>query len=148
MSTKDMHYNIMHKGYDIPLFWEGKIIDFDSEVQAQQFALAAGVDLKHEADIVFQELPFEWRISGDEAFRKLNKRLCKKRMRQMKELKCLVCGADVEVVEDISTHYEEGENGNLDVVITTSGYCTKCNKEHVWNERYAFKGYYDVEVED
>ena len=66
----------------------------------------------------------------------------------MNELKCLVCGADVEVEEDVSTSYEDGENGNLDVVFTTVGYCTKCNKEHTWKERYVFKGYYDVEVED
>jgi len=66
----------------------------------------------------------------------------------MKELKCTVCGSDIEVVEDISTNYEEGENGNLDVVISTLGYCTKCDKRHTWRERYAFKGYYDVEVED
>lgn len=66
----------------------------------------------------------------------------------MKALKCLACGADVEVVEDSSTHYEDGKNGNLDVIITTSGYCTKCYKEHTWKERYVFKGYYDVEVED
>ena len=148
MSTKDMHYNIMHKGYDMPLFWQGKIIDFDSEVQAQQFALAAGVDLKHEAVIVFQELPFEWRISGNEAFRELNKKLYKERMRQMKGLKCAVCGSDIEVEEDVSTHYEEGENGRLDVIITTSGYCTKCDKVHTWKERYTFKEYYDLEVED
>lgn len=67
----------------------------------------------------------------------------------MKELKCLVCGAGVEVVEDISTSYETGENGNLDVIITAAGYCTKCNEEHVWNERYTFKGYENIErVED
>jgi hypothetical protein len=77
MSTKGMHYNIMHKGYDMPLLWDGKIIDFDSEVQAQQFALAAGVDLKIEADVVFQEFAFEGRISGNDAFRELNKKLYK-----------------------------------------------------------------------
>ena len=78
MSTRGMHYNIMHKGYDMPLLWDGKIIDFDSEVQAQQFALAAGVDLKIEADVVFQEFAFKGRISGNEAFRALNKELYKK----------------------------------------------------------------------
>jgi hypothetical protein len=77
MSTRGMHYNIMHKGYDMPLLWDGKIIDFDSEVQAQQFALAAGVDLKIEADVVFQEFAFEGRISGNDAFRELNKKLYK-----------------------------------------------------------------------
>lgn len=67
----------------------------------------------------------------------------------MKELKCLVCGADIEVVEDTYTSYETGENGNLDVVITSTGYCTKCNEEHIWNERYTFKGYENIErVED
>lgn len=67
----------------------------------------------------------------------------------MKELKCLVCGADIEVVEDTYTSYETGENGNLDVVITSVGYCTRCNEEHVWNERYTFKGYENIErVED
>jgi hypothetical protein len=64
----------------------------------------------------------------------------------MKELKCLVCGADVEVVEDISTSYEEGEDGFLDMVVATFGYCTRCNKEHVLNERYAFKGYENIEI--
>ena len=64
----------------------------------------------------------------------------------MKELKCLVCGADVEVVEAISTTFEDGENGNLDVVIASTGYCTKCNKEHIWNERYTFKGYENIEI--
>lgn len=67
----------------------------------------------------------------------------------MKELKCLVCGADIEIVEDISTSYEDGEDGFLDMVVTTSGYCTRCNKEHVWSERYTFKGYENIEmVED
>ena len=64
----------------------------------------------------------------------------------MKELKCLVCGADVEIEEDVSTSFEDGENGNLDVVIASSGYCTKCNKEHIWNERYTFKGYENIEI--
>lgn len=58
----------------------------------------------------------------------------------MKALKCLVCGAEIEVTEYIFTSYEDIENGSLDVVITCTGYCTKCNKK--------FKGYYDVEVED
>ncbi len=66
----------------------------------------------------------------------------------MKELKCTVCGSDIEAVEDVSTHYEEGENGNLDVIIATLGYCPKCGKGHTWKERYTFKGYYDVEAED
>lgn len=67
----------------------------------------------------------------------------------MKELKCLVCGADIEIVEDISTSYEDGEDGFLDMVVTTSGYCTRCNKEHVWSERYTFKEYENIEmVED
>ena len=67
----------------------------------------------------------------------------------MKELKCLVCGANIEIVEDISTSYEDGEDGFLDMIVTTSGYCTRCNKEYVWSERYTFKGYENIEmVED
>jgi hypothetical protein len=66
----------------------------------------------------------------------------------MEELKCLVCGSNIEAEEDISNSYEKGENGDLDVIITTSGYCDKCDKGYTWKERYTFKGYYDVEVED
>lgn len=66
----------------------------------------------------------------------------------MKELKCLVCGSNMEAEEDISIRYDKGKNGNLDAIITTSGYCTKCDKRHTWKERYAFKEYYDVKAED
>ena len=67
----------------------------------------------------------------------------------MKELKCSVCGADIEVVEDICTHYVEGEDGFLDMVVTSSGYCTACEAHHIWDERYTLKEYENVEkVED
>ena len=73
----------------------------------------------------------------------------KERGKIMKELKCTVCGNDIEIIEDICTHYVDGEDGFLDMVVTTSGYCTACNAHHIWDERYTFKGYENVEkVED
>ena len=67
----------------------------------------------------------------------------------MKLLKCTICEEEIEIVEDISTRYEMNEDGFLDMVVTTSGYCTACETHHVWDERYTFKGYENVEkVED
>lgn len=73
---RDMTYNIMNKELNVPLCWDGKAIDFESEAKATVFALVAGIDLKKEAEIKHQILYHDGGyISGKEALKLLNEEL-------------------------------------------------------------------------
>ena len=73
---RDMTYNIINKELNAPLCWDDKAIDFESEAEATAFALAAGIDLKEEAEIKYQILYYDGGyISGKEALKLLNEEL-------------------------------------------------------------------------
>lgn len=65
------------------------------------------------------------------------------------ELKCRNCGAaEIEVIEDISTHYTFEEEDTY-IIVTSSGCCRVCEEHHIWEEKYQLIGYQNIErVED